>query len=187
MRYAEMEDLYTGRLKLRRIVAEDIPAYFRLFGSAAVARYMLWEPHREIGQSEAAVRKVLSGYESGNCYRWGITRKEDDDLIGIVELLRFDESAETCSFAYMLSDAVWGRGYGTEVLRAVFSFAFDKMEVWAIIADHFAENPASGAVMRKTGMTYTGRLPGKYEKQGILQDAEEYCITREQWNKKTRY
>lgn len=186
MRYAELTELHTPHLTLRRIVAEDVPAYFRLFGNAAVAKYMLWEPHREISQSETAVQKVLSRYESGTCYRWAIAESRSGEMIGIVELLRFEEETESCSFAYMLGEPFWGRGYGTEALNAVFAFAFEQMQLRCITADHFAENGASGAVMRKAGMTFIRRILGKYEKQGIAYDAEEYRITAEQWNKKTR-
>lgn len=186
MHYAEFEPLHTPRLTLRKVVWEDVRAYFRLFGSPEVAKYMLWEPHREIAQSEAAVRKVLSRYEAGRYYRWAITEADGNEMIGIVELLRFDAESGSCSFAYMLGETFWGKGYGTEAVCAVFAFAFEKMQVSSIIADHFPENPASGAVMRKAGMTYAGTIPEKYEKHGILYDAVEYRITAEQWKKKTR-
>lgn len=67
-----------------------------------------------------------------------------------------------------------------------YAFAFTKLKVSAIISDHFAENPASGAVMRKAGMQYIGTLPEKYEKNGIKHDAIVYRITKEGWDKKTR-
>ena len=186
MRYEKLEILQTRHLTLRTVVQEDVPAYFRLFGSAAVAAHMLWEPHTELAQSAEAVQKVLSRYETGNCYRWAITETGIGELIGIVELLRFDAETDGCSFAYMLREDFWGRGYGTEALEAAFRFAFEKMEIRCITADHFASNPASGAVMRKVGMTFAGKIPGKYEKQGRLHDAVEYRITAEQWKEKTR-
>lgn len=186
MRYEKLETLYTRHLTLRRVVLEDLPAYFRLFGSSAVAAYMLWEPHTELAQSAEAIRKVLSRYETGSCYRWAITETGIGELIGIVELLRFDEETDSCSFAYMLREDRWGRGYGTEALEAALRFAFEKMEIRLITADHFASNPASGAVMCKVGMSYVRKIPGKYEKLGRLHDAVEYRITAEQWSKKTR-
>jgi len=101
----------------------------------------------------------------------------------VVDLLRFDEADSSCSFAYMLGQAYWGKGYGTEALKAVFGFAFDKMELQRIEADHMAENPASGAVMRKVGMQYLRTEKARYEKNGQLHDAHVYAITRQQWNR----
>lgn len=187
MDYIAFQNLETPRLLLRKLTVEDVPQYFqRLFSSSQVAEHMLWKPHKDISESAAAVRKAVEGYETGKYYRWGIALKNQNSLIGIIELLRFDEMDGTCSFAYMLGEDFWGMGYGTEAVEAAFGFAFSQLKVSSIISDHFAENPASGAVMRKAGMKYIRTIPEKYEKNGIMHDAAEYRITKEEWEKKTR-
>lgn len=180
MNFPHIPTLKTSRLLLRKLTAEDAPAYYRhLFGSQAVARHMLWEPHKDISESVASIQKVLRRYEEGRCYRWGIVLPETDSLIGIIELLRFDEETQSCSFAYMLGEDFWGRGFGTEALMTVFDFAFHQMGVKTITADHFADNPASGRVMEKAGMRKVRILPGKYIKNGTAHDAVEYTIHAE--------
>ena len=182
MKFPEIRPLETGRLLLRKLTREDVPLYYaRLGSSEAVTRYMLFSPHRDISESVASVEKTLRRYEEGCCYRWAITRKGEDSLIGVIDLLRFDRETGSCSFAYMLGEEFWGRGYGTEALRAVFRFAFREMEVTEITADHMWENPASGAVMRKAGMVFRAHLPRHYEKNGKTYDAEGYRITRKRW------
>lgn len=182
MRYVQFEELNTPRLHLRRIRLEDAENYYERLGSSKeVTKYMLFQPHREISDSIASIEKNLRRYETGRNYRWVIARKETDELMGVIDLLGFNEETSTCSFAYMLGEDFWGRGYGTEALKAVFSFAFEKMEMERIEADHFAENTASGAVMRKVGMEYVGTILKKYEKDGIFHDAPQYAITRTQW------
>ena len=177
MRYAAFETMETARLTLRDVRMDDLLEYYeRLFGDGDVCRYMLFDPHQDISESMASIEKTLSRYEEGRCYRWGIALKEDDSLIGIVELLRFDEDAGSCSFAYMLGCDYWNQGYGTEALTAVIRFAFEKMDIDRILVDHMSPNAASGAVMRKVGMTHIGTEPGKYEKHGRIFDAEVYEI-----------
>ena len=181
MRYAAFHSLETERLLLRQLQMEDIYEYYeRLFGDADVSRYMLFEPHQDIGESLESLQRKLERYEEGNYYCWGVTEKEEDSLIGLVELLRFDEAEESCSFVYMLGCNYWNRGYGTELLKAVFQFAFTELGVQRISADHMTKNAASGAVMRKAGMQHVGTLPGKYEKLGMAYDAEVYEIRNEQ-------
>lgn len=187
MKFPPIPTLETARLRLRRLTLADAEDYYRhLFGSEAVSRYMLWNPHRDVSESEDSIRKVLRRYEEGHCYRWGITLNATGELIGIIELLRFDEEADSCSFAYMLGENFWGRGYGTEALKAVFDFAFTQMNVRSITADHMAENPASGRVMEKAGMIRTRFLPEKYQKNGNTYSAIEYTITQADWNKTCR-
>ena len=183
MVYPEFQELQTSRLRLRKLAPEDVPLYYaRLGSSPKVTENMLWNPHQDISESVASIEKALRRYAEGRCYRWGITLRADGSLIGVIELLRFDEESSTCSFAYMLGEDFWGMGYGTEAVTAAFGFAFSRMGIHAVVADHFVENPASGAVMRKVGMQFSRMLPGKYEKNGVLHDAAEYVITAEQWN-----
>lgn len=181
MKLIPFHPLTTPRLFLRRLAQNDAPLFYaRLGSSETVTKYMLWNPHTSQAESEESIRRAIARYDSGCFYRWAITEKSGG-IIGIIDLLRFDEGAGTCSFAYMLGEDFWGRGYGTEAVKAVLNFAFREMELEAVEADHFAENPASGAVMRKAGMTYTHTIPALYEKNGTRHDAPQYRITREEW------
>lgn len=177
MHYAKFHSIETERLVLRQLRTEDIYEYYeRLFGDADVSRYMLIEPHQDISESLESLQRKLEKYDEGRFYCWGITRKEEDVLIGLVELLRFEEDTDTCSFVYMLGCNYWNQGYGTEALKAVFRFAFEELEIKRIVADHMTKNAASGAVMRKAGMTHIGTVPGKYKKLELSYDAECYEI-----------
>ena len=181
MEYAAFEELKTPRLLLRKLRREDLREYNGLASSEAVTCHMLWKPHADLAESAASIEKTLTRYETGKCYRWAISLQESDTLIGIIDLLGFDEEKNTCSFAYMITENCWGKGYGTEALMAALNFAFVKLKVVAVEADHFAMNPASGAVMRKAGMKCCGTVPGKYEKNGIKHDAIQYRITQKEW------
>ena len=175
MEFVEFRELTTERLVLRRIGLEDVYDYYeRIASDGDVTKYMLFDPHQDIGESLESIQRTLERYEEGRCYRWGIALRDDDSLIGVFELLRFDEQEESCSFAYMLAKAWWNQGYATEAVKEAFRFAFEEMGVRKIAADHMAPNAASGAVMRKAGMVQVGILPGKYEKHGQRHDAIVY-------------
>jgi len=182
MRYVEFHTLETERLILRKLRASDLPEYNLLYGNSEVCRYMLFQPHESMAQSAESLQRALSRYEETGFYRWAITQREDDKLIGIIDLLRFDPEQDSCSFAYMLRPDHWNRGIGTEALKAVFRFAFAEMDIQTIAADHMSANPASGAVMRKAGMTYTHTIAGKYQKNGASQDALCYKIEKENFH-----
>lgn len=181
MEYAAFEELKTVQLNLRRIRREDAAAFFRFAGSKAVTKYMFWKPHETIGESVSSIEKTISRYEAGNCWRWGIALKETDELIGIIDLLGIKETDRSCTFAYMISEEFWGRGFATGALSAVLGFAFGRLGLETVWGEHFGPNAASGAVMRKAGMRYTGTEVGKYEKNGEIFDVPQYRITREEW------
>ena len=173
MNFAELRELQTERLTLRRLSFDDLYDYYERLGSdGEVSKYMLFEPHQDIGETLALIEEALVRYEEENFYRWGI--ENGDGLIGVIELLHFDEESESCTFTCMLGKQWWGQGYATEAVQEIFRFAKEELGVKKITADHMAPNAASGAVMRKAGMVQVGILPGKYEKHGQRHDAIVY-------------
>lgn len=182
MNTAAFQELQTPRLTLRRFRMEDAAFFFeRLAGSEAVTRHMLWQTHRTLPESEESIRKVLRRYDSAVPYTWAVACKGSGELIGRIDLLKFEETRNECSFAYMLAEEYWGRGYAAEALSAVLAFAFEALQIDRVTAEHFAENPASGGAMRKAGMVCTGVTAGAYEKNGVCHDAVSYTITRDMW------
>lgn len=180
MKYVEFENLETERLLLRKLSMDDLYDYYERIGSdGEVSRYMLWEPHQDIGETLETFEKSLAAYDEGHYYRWVAQRKEDGELLGTMSLVRVSEADSSCSFAYMFAKEFWGQGYATEAMTAVVRFAMEKLEIEKITADHFAGNVASGKVMRKLGMTYTGTVKDKYEKHGHKVDAECYELVKE--------
>ena len=180
MRFAEFHPIETEHLLLRKLELGDVYEYYeRLMGDADVSRYMLFDPHQTIMESLEDMQQKLRRYEEEPFYCWGVELKEEAGLMGMVQLLRFDEQADSCSFVYLLGCNYWNQGYGTEILKAVFRFAFEELEVQRILADHMTKNIASGKVMEKAGMKHIGTETGKYEKMGILYDAEIYEIFNE--------
>ncbi len=173
----------SARLILRQIQLSDLDHYHtRLTSDPEVFRYLLGQCHNDKDRTAAKIQQICAGYDAMDRCHWGIALKKDDSLIGTIALQRFESSDNSCSFAYMLGREFWGQGYGTEAVTAVFDYAFRILNIQAIHADHFAENPASGAVMRKVGMQYVTTIPGKYEKLGKQYDAVEYRITKEMWD-----
>ena len=173
MNFAELRELQTERLTLRRLSFDDLYDYYERLGSdGEVSKYMLFEPHQDIGETLALIEEALVRYEEENFYRWGI--ESGDGLIGVIELLHFDEESESCTFTCMLGKQWWGQGYATEAVKEIFRFAKEELGVKKITADHMAPNAASGAVMRKAGMVQVGVIPGKYEKHGQRHDAIVY-------------
>lgn len=182
MKYAMLEQLETSNLILRKFRREDAECFYaRVGGSEKVTKYMLWQPHKSLQESKESIEKILSRYEEENGYTWAIALRADDSIIGRIDLLRFDERESNCSFAYMIGDEFWGQGYGTEALKAVLQFAFEKMEMQTVVADHMSVNVASGKVMKKAGMYYVQNHVSKYEKAGKSYDADEYMITYKDW------
>ena len=137
------------RLHLRSLRATDWRRLQQLGGVPEVARMML---SLTVPWPESEIRYWIdtSAFRGRPGYRLGITLR-DGLLIGAIGL------GPDRSVSYMLDRRFWGRGYATEALGAFLADAFTRFPgIEAIAADHFADNPASGAVLRNVGFEQTG-------------------------------
>lgn len=57
---------------------------------------------------------------------------------------------------YWIGRPFWGRGLASEALQGVVAWACGRKQRRALVAGHFADNPASGVVLEKAGFLYTG-------------------------------
>ena len=68
MNFAPMRELQTEHLTLRRLRFEDVYDYYERIGSdGEVTKYMLFEPHQDIGESLQSIEKTLERYDEGGC------------------------------------------------------------------------------------------------------------------------
>ena len=74
-------------------------------------------------------------------------------LVGGVDL-HLDEGEH--EIGYWLTPAAWGRGFATEAASAMIDHARHGLGLARVGGRHFADNPASGRVLRKLGFEPTG-------------------------------
>mgnify|MGYP003839627387 FL=1 len=55
----------------------------------------------------------------------------------------------------------WGLGCAFEAMGAFLAYFMRKVDLSEVAADHFDDNPASGAVLRKLGSQELGKGSGK--------------------------
>ncbi len=58
---------------------------------------------------------------------------------------------------YWLGQDYWGQGFATEAAEAILALCKER-GFRKILSGHFADNPASGQVLKKLGFQYTGQV-----------------------------
>ncbi|HWV42598.1 GNAT family N-acetyltransferase [Pseudorhodoplanes sp.] len=74
--------------------------------------------------------------------------------IGACGLAMHDDAAP--EIGYWLGVKHWGKGYGTEAVRAVIDFAFTELAHESLCAGARVINPASRRILEKCGFQWTG-------------------------------
>ncbi|MEG2709235.1 MAG: GNAT family protein [Vagococcus sp.] len=76
---------------------------------------------------------------------------------------------KTKTIGYVLGEEFWNQGYMSEALSKVIEYLFEITDVNRIEAEYDVNNPGSGRVMTKAGMTFEGILrQAGYNNQGIV-------------------
>lgn len=168
----------TDRLVLRPLRQTDAPAIQRILSGPHISRFTVSFPHPyPPGAALAWIREEVHRQQHGTSHPWAITLP-GDEVIGFIGIALHEDGTEA-HIGYWIDHRHWGRGYATEAARAVIAFGFDGLGLYRIEARCFAENVASGRVLRKAGMSLECYLHGGFrDKDGNPRDGEIYSITR---------
>ncbi|MBL7241335.1 GNAT family N-acetyltransferase [Komagataeibacter rhaeticus] len=177
--------LHTRRLCLEPLTIADAPAIQELFPQWEIVRFMAPRVPWPYGPNDAErfVRNVaLPGMERGETWHWSIRPREGTDrLMGVISLM--DNTPTTGpreNRGFWLAPQWQGQGLMTEAVEAVTDYWFLVLERDVMRTEKAAENAASIAISRKTGMRMTGTRRRDFRcGQNML--AERWEITRTEW------
>lgn len=147
-----MRELETERLYLRRVKESDAQTMFDNWTSSEkVSEYLQWSAHRSVEDAKAFLSYILPQYEQDDCYRWGIVRKSDNTLMGMIDVVKFKDGCP--EIGYCSGERFWGNGYMTEACKAVIDELFNA-GYKTIFISAIKENIGSNRVIEKSGFKF---------------------------------
>ena len=187
MRHKGTVTLKTDRLTLRRFTLSDAQAMFENWANDEnVTKFLTWQPHKDVNVTKQLLGLWCESYKNENYYQWAIVLNEINEPIGSISAVKIDERTNSVTIGYCIGKKWWRQGITSEALNAVIKFLFEEVGADCVNACHDPNNPNSGRVMKKCGMTYEGtwRHAG-VNNQGIC-DESWYSILKEEYlDKKT--
>lgn len=143
----------TGRLRIRRFRADDVPHLVAYRSDPEIARYQGWTDFGE-AEARAFVAELQAGRPGvpGVWYQFALSLLSEETLIGDVGL-RVAADEPTCAdIGYTLARGYQGRGLATEAVRAICAYVWSSLGVARIRATVDARNLASLALAQRLGM-----------------------------------
>ncbi len=179
--------LKTERLILRKFTERDIEALYQILRDKEVNRFLPWYPLQSMEEAEKFYQeRYAAKYAEPRGYQYAICLKSDDRPIGYIKV----DMQEHHDFGYGLRREFWHRGIVTEAGKAVVEqVRADGLPY--ITATHDVQNPRSGAVMQKLGMTYRYSYIEQWQPKDIRVtfrmyqlnfDGNEQRVYKKYWN-----
>jgi ribosomal-protein-alanine N-acetyltransferase len=120
-----------------------------------VMRYITGYP-LPIERTARTLEKFISHQVQHGYSVWAVTDQRSGALVGHGGLMTLP-NGQDIELDYAFARRYWGKGYATEVARAVLNYAFEVVRLEEVYALTFPENSASKRVIQKLGMTYLAR------------------------------
>jgi ribosomal-protein-alanine N-acetyltransferase len=150
------EIIETSRLYLRPPCLEDAGLIFALYAQdKEVTKHLSWRSHKSLEETHMFLNTCLTHWQRGPRFPWVILRREDGQLLGMIEM-RFD--AHGACIGYVLAKAFWGQGYAPEATQAVTDWVLAQEGIYRVWAVCDVDNQASARVLEKVGMQREGVL-----------------------------
>lgn len=150
---------------LRPFTEEDVPVMLRVLADPEVIR-LTGSPTEEFGEE-----RLRSWYGSRNEQTdrldLGIVDRASGELVGEAVLWEWDRHNRNCSFRILIGPAGRDRGLGTEAVRLILGYAFERLGLHRVSLWVFAHNPRARRAYEKAGFVTEG-----VERQSLWQDGE---------------
>jgi len=142
-------ELTTERLHLRPFTPADRGAIHAVYADPEVMRHVGHGAHRTMAETAAALRVYGEVLERRGFSFVAVTERDGGALVGDAGLHPLGADIE---LGYTLARGAWGRGYATELGRALVAHAFGVLDAPRVVAQVEPANLASRHVLEKLGM-----------------------------------
>jgi ribosomal-protein-alanine N-acetyltransferase len=174
-----MFEVKTQRLALRDLLKEDQQVMHRLRSDPDVIRHMEYLRSDTAAETWTWILETIehNSLNPRQSYNLVIKRRSDNRILGWIGIGQATgELPGVLDFGYALLPEFWGQGFATEALSAVLRIGFESLGADRIFGECDPNNPASGRVMEKAGMSMTGQ-----SEPGHQQDLR-FVVNRETWS-----
>ncbi len=174
-------ELKTERLLMLEMTWDDVPLIHQLHCVEAVAAFNTIGVPKHQGDTLAVMLSALEDADQvpRTNYGWVLRRAEDGVFIGEAGMDLSNDRFARAELHYNLLPEFWNLGYGTEVVKGMLEFGFQKLKLHRIEAGVATENARSMRVLEKAGLICEGIRRKILPIRGEWKDNYHYAILEE--------
>jgi ribosomal-protein-alanine N-acetyltransferase len=172
--------ILTPRLQLREFVKADFDAIYAYSSDARVTKYLFFGPRDADGTADYLEGLLASQRELPRTrFELAVEESASGRVIGACDLSLIERNV--VDLGYMLGTGDWGKGYATEISRALIAAAFLDLRADRIISTVDVNNQASIHVLEKVGMRWEAVFRKHRRAKNRWWDCHLFVLPREVW------
>lgn len=150
--------LTTDRLILKEITKKDLEKLHELHSIPEVDEFNTLGIPKNIKETKKILKSMLKArkQKSRSSYTWKILLKDSNEFIGLSGMSLSNDRFKMGEIYYKFYPKFWGKGYATEVSRALVLTGFNVFKLHRVEAGVAVENVKSIRVLEKSGMSREG-------------------------------
>jgi [ribosomal protein S5]-alanine N-acetyltransferase len=178
----EFATLISERLVLRELLPSDAADVLIFRGDPEVQKYDD-PPIHTLQEATDFIKEMRQACANQEQLMWAVTLKGNNTVIGLVSLQfwkhRGDQYHRRAEVGYGIARAIWGRGIGSEAVRAIVYYGFAQLNLNRIYAWTIADNYGSIRLLEKLGFVREGtQRQHSLEDDGRFHDSAIYGLIR---------
>jgi len=134
--------LETERLTLKEINESYVEDIFKIRSNEVINQFVQRNSPKNNYDALQFILTIKERTKNNETFYWGISLKDQPNLIGTICLWNFSEDRKTAEVGYELLPEFHKKGIMSEVLTAVLNFSFNELNLQEILAmtNKFNEN-----------------------------------------------
>ena len=170
-----------GVVYLRPAEREDIPLFVGWFTDWRTTRTLALRAPMSLASEEQWFERMLADQGKGG-YFFVACLLEDDRPIGTIGLYELDLADGSAGLGIAIgAPEDRGRGFGTDMLRALLAFGFGSLRLERIWLDVYDFNPGARRVYERVGFVHEGVLRHAVFREGRYVDVHRMAILADEW------
>jgi [ribosomal protein S5]-alanine N-acetyltransferase len=174
--FTPFPELTTTRIRLRRVETTDVDEIFFLRSDERVLKYIGKEPAVSKDEVVRFIEGIHEQIASGDSILWGISLKEERQLIGTICLWNIQKQHYRGEIGYILHPDYQRKGIMQEAISAVIGYGFDRMKLHSIAAHVSPNNDGSIKLLERNGFTREGYFKEDFFFRGAFLDTAVYSL-----------
>jgi ribosomal-protein-alanine N-acetyltransferase len=176
----------TEHLIIKNFTSNDLSQLYRIVNNEEIMRYVPFAKERTLSECEELMKRILNRYKESTILNFKgflllVTLKHNNECVGFVGLFPLTYDIAENELFYGLFEEHYGKGYATEIGKAIIKYAFNEMNITKIVATVNKDNLVSKRVLDKVGLCFEYEIEDEEAKDSSYDGELMYSIKKMDW------